>query len=116
MINKVKFVSIPVTNQDRALQFYTQKLGFTVLTDQPFDDSQRWIELRVPKSDTSVVLFTAKGEEKRVGTFMNLAFESNDVASTYKTLKDKGVSFDGEPKKEHWGTFVIMKDSEGNSI
>ena len=37
MIKAVKFVSIPVRDQDRALAFYTEKLGFTVLTDQPFD-------------------------------------------------------------------------------
>ena len=49
MIKQVKFVSIPVEDQDRALDFYTEKLGFTIITDQPFDEKQRWIELRVPK-------------------------------------------------------------------
>ena len=48
MIKQIKFVSIPVADQNRALDFYTEKLGFTIITDQPFDDKQRWIELRVP--------------------------------------------------------------------
>ena len=48
MIRGVKFVSIPVVDQDRALAFYTEKLGFRVATDQPFDGKQRWIELAIP--------------------------------------------------------------------
>ncbi len=46
MIRGVKFVSVPVTNQERALKFYTEVLGFRLLTDQPFNDQQRWIETR----------------------------------------------------------------------
>src|SRR5262249_35173695 len=45
MIRGVKFVSIPVTDQDRALKFYTETLGFRLVTDQPFSPEQRWIEL-----------------------------------------------------------------------
>ena len=50
MIKQIKFVSIPVADQNRALDFYTEKLGFTIITDQPFDEKQRWIELRIPKA------------------------------------------------------------------
>lgn len=42
---KVRFVSIPVSDQDRSLAFYAGKLGFQVVTDQPFGNGQRWIEL-----------------------------------------------------------------------
>ncbi len=63
MIKQIKFVSIPVADQNRALDFYTDKLGFTIITDQPFDEKQRWIELRIPKAETRVVLFTAEGDE-----------------------------------------------------
>ena len=61
MIKQIKFVSIPSRDQNRALDFYTDKLGFTIITDQPFDEKQRWIELRIPKAETRVVLFTAGG-------------------------------------------------------
>ncbi len=74
MIKQIKFVSIPVADQNRALDFYTEKLGFTIITDQPFDQKQRWIELRIPKAETRVVLFTAEGEEKRIGSMMPLSF------------------------------------------
>ena len=114
MIKQIKFVSVPVIDQNRALDFYTEKLGFTIITDQPFDDKQRWIELRVPKAETRVVLFTAEGEEKRIGTFMNVSYSCDDIEKTYGELKARGVEFDGPPEKQPWGTFAIFKDSEGN--
>ncbi len=69
MIKGIKFVSISVRDQDRALQFYTEALGCTICTDQPFDDKQRWIELKFPGADTRVVLFTPDGQEDRIGDF-----------------------------------------------
>ena len=116
MIKQIKFVSIPVADQNRALDFYTEKLGFTIITDQPFDEKQRWIELRVPKAETRVVLFTAEGEEKRIGTFMNVSYACDDIDKTYQELKARGVEFNGPPKKEPWGAYAIFKDSEGNSF
>src|SRR5437763_16614463 len=100
MIKQIKFVSIPVRDQNRALDFYTEKLGFTIITDQPFDEKQRWIELRVPKAETRVVLFTAEGEEKRIGTFMNMSYSGEDLDKTYEELKKRGAEVDGPPKKE----------------
>jgi predicted enzyme related to lactoylglutathione lyase len=116
MITHIKFTSVPVHDQDRALAFYTEKLGFTIITDQPFDEHQRWIELRIPKAETRVVLFTAEGDKARIGTFMNLSFACEDVEKTYEELKARGVEFRDPPKKEHWGTFAMFKDTEGNQF
>jgi len=116
MIKGVKFVSIPVTDQQRALEFYTQKLGMRVVTDAPFSPEQRWIELGIPRAETRVVLFTAPGQEKMIGGFMNLSFASDDVEATARELKQRGVEFVQEPKKEDWGTSAIFKDSEGNQF
>ncbi len=92
MIKQIKFVSIPVADQNRALDFYTEKLGFTIITDQPFDEKQRWIELRVPKAETRVVLFTPDGDEKRIGSFMNMSYACDDIDKTYAELKKRGVA------------------------
>jgi predicted enzyme related to lactoylglutathione lyase len=116
MIKRIKFLGIPVRDQDRALGFYTEKLGLRVLTDQQFSDSQRWIELSIPGADTGVVLFTPEGQEDRIGTFVNTSWEVGNVDKAYTDLQAKGVEFAGPPQKQPWGTFVIMKDSEGNQI
>lgn len=116
MITHVKFVSIPCQDQNRALDFYTEKLGFTILTDQPFSPEQRWIELRIPKAETRVVLFTPEGHAARVGTFSGVSFSCADVEETYAELHARGVPFDGPPEKQPWGTFATFKDSEGNGF
>jgi len=93
MIKGIKFASIPVRDQDRALEFYTTKLGFRIVTDAPFDGKQRWIELGVPRADTRLVLFTAPGQEQMIGGFMNVTFMADDVEATAKELKARGVEF-----------------------
>ena len=114
MIKQIKFISIPVADQNRALDFYTDKLGFTIITDQPFDEKQRWLELRIPKAETRIVLFTPPGDEQRIGTFMNLSFACDDIDATYEQLRARGVEFEGPPEKQPWGTYAKFKDSEGN--
>ena len=115
MIRGISIASIPVRNQDAALQFYTGKLGFKVLTDQPFG-KQRWIELLIPGAESKVALFTPEGHENRIGSFQPLTFWCDDVPATAKVLKSKGVEFTKEPKKEPWGTMAIFKDVDGNQF
>ncbi len=114
MIRGVKFASIPVTDQDRALAFYTEKLGFRLLTDQPFDGKQRWIELGIPGADTRIVLFHP-ADSLQPGNVMNVTLWSDDVEGTVRKLKSKGVDI-GEPNRAAWGTFAIFKDIDGNSF
>jgi predicted enzyme related to lactoylglutathione lyase len=89
MIKQIKFISIPVADQNRALDFYTDKLGFTIITDQPFD-------------------------EKRIGSFMNMSYVCDDIDKTYAEMKKRGVEFEGQPQTQPWGRYAMFKDSEGN--
>ena len=98
------------------MRFYTEKLEFRILTDQHFSDSQRWIELSIPGAETGIVLFTPQGHEDRIGTFVNTSWEVENVEKIYKELLARGVEFEKSPEKQPWGTFAIMKDSEGNQI
>jgi predicted enzyme related to lactoylglutathione lyase len=116
MITHLKFVGIPVRDQQRALKFYTEKLDFELATDQPFNDRQRWIELRIANSATRFVLFTPEGHEDRIGTFFNGSLACDDVEATHRQLAKRGVEFLGEPQREQWGTFAKFKDSEGNQF
>jgi catechol 2,3-dioxygenase-like lactoylglutathione lyase family enzyme len=116
MIRGISIASIPVRNQDAALKFYTEKLGFKVLTDQPFTDKQRWIELLIPGAESKLALFTPEGHENRIGGFQPLTFWCDDIFATAKILKSKGVEFAQEPKTEVWGTMGIFKDLDGNQF
>ncbi len=116
MIRGIKFVGIPVHNQDAALKFYTVTMGFKVVTDQPFTPTQRWIELLIPGSDTGVALYTPEGHENRIGQFQSIAFWCDDVFATAKILKAKGTTFAQEPKTEVWGSTAVFQDPDGNQF
>lgn len=116
MIKHLKFASIPTKDQDAALEFWTQKIGFKVATDQAMGPGQRWIELLIPGATTMIVLFTQEGEEDRVGTPFNGAFACDNVEHTYEQLKKRGVEFSQEPTKQPWGTYAIFRDPDGNSF
>jgi catechol 2,3-dioxygenase-like lactoylglutathione lyase family enzyme len=112
MISHVKFVSILTRDQDRALKFWTERVGFHVLTDQPFDDTHRWIELRIGSSETRLVLFGRSGDGP--GQPFNGALACDNVERTYQELVARGVTFLSPPKKEPWGTFATFEDPDGN--
>jgi predicted enzyme related to lactoylglutathione lyase len=113
MITHIKFVGIPTRDQDKALAFWTGKMGFRVMTDSPMGE-QRWIELGIGNSATGLVLFTPEGHEDRVGGFHNGSFACDDVEATYRQLSERGVEFEGKPEKQPWGTYAIFKDPDGN--
>ena len=116
MITHLKFASIPVSDQARALEFYTQKLGFRVVTDQQFDEQQRWIELRIGNAPTRLVLFTPPGHEDRIGTFFNGSLQCDNVEATHRQLSQRGVEFVEGPTRQPWGTFAKFRDPDGNTF
>jgi predicted enzyme related to lactoylglutathione lyase len=113
MIKHIKFVSIPVRDQDASLKFFTEKLGFRIHTDQPFG-TQRWIELRIGKSETGFVLFTPQGDEDLVGRGFPGSLVCDSLQKTYDDFCARGVEFVQPPTKAHWGFFAIFKDIDGN--
>lgn len=113
MLKRIKFVTVPVRDQARALEFYTKKLGLKVFTDQEMGDS-RWIELQVPGAETLLVLFHQPSFEP--GPVPGVVFVADNVKGTYEELRAKGVEFTQPPKKEPWGEHAIFKDTEGNLV
>ena len=128
MITKMSHVSIYVLNQDNALDFYTNKLGFKVVTDVPMGKDTRWLTVSPPEQpDLEIVLFPITvgkmfPEETagvmidliKKGTFGCGVFECNDIYATYEELKAKGVEFMKAPKEEFYGTEALFKDDSGN--
>jgi catechol 2,3-dioxygenase-like lactoylglutathione lyase family enzyme len=116
MITKVKIVSITVQDQQKAVEFYTEKLGFTLINDQPMGDDSgtRWIELSLPEGGAVINLFPPKGPDAKVGGFSNLIFTSDDVQKTYEELQARGVKFIEPPTEQHWGTYCIFADPDDN--
>ena len=116
MISHLKFITIPTRDQARAVKFWTERAGFRVLTDQPFNDKQRWIELRVGSSDTRVVLFVFDEQGLKPGMIFNGAFACDNVEQTCQELTAKGVEFVTPPTRQPWGMFAIFKDPDDNQF
>lgn len=117
MLKFVKFVELPVLDQDRALRFYTEKIGLRVVQDAPYTDEWRWIELEIPGADTRIMF--AKREDGSEEDAPRLVLIADSVEATYDELSEKGVHFTKSPSKAPWDpneTFAQFRDSEGNGI
>ena len=116
-ITKVYSADIFVSDLDRAINFYVDKLGFEKRVDEPMDDQgHRWVEVVPQGSSTALILTHGYGNwsPEKVGGNTGLMFDVEDMASTYKDLKAKGVTFLSEPNAQPYGTDVQAQDPDGN--
>lgn len=117
MLKFVKFAELPVADQDRAVSFYTGKIGLEVVQDAPYKDGWRWIELAVPGAETHIMLTQRSPDAKADAP--RLVLIADDVDATYRDLIAKGVLFTQQPTKAPWNpaqSFAQFRDSEGNGI
>ena len=122
MITTIATVSVFVEDQDRAKAFYTEKLGMELIKDSEMfpGAGMRWITVAPKGCPTELTLFPM-GEQWEhyrgaMGRPQCFSLNCDDIQQTYHDLKAKGVQFLGEPQTQHWGSFVMLVDSEGNQI
>jgi catechol 2,3-dioxygenase-like lactoylglutathione lyase family enzyme len=129
MIDKISFVTIWVHDQDEALAFYTEKLGFELRDDVtvPELNNFRWVTVGVPGQDMAVALVAVPGppvfdDETRQqilavmskGAAGGLMFSTDDCRATYEELKGRGVEFAQEPTEQPYGIDAALRDPSGN--
>ena len=112
-INRIRTVGIPVSDQDLALAFYRDRLGFEVRIDGMFGEGMRWLEVAPPGSATSVALVRAGEAETGIDTQIRLT--STDVPSDHAALRDGGVDVDAEIIPFPVPMFVF-RDIDGNRL
>lgn len=114
----VRFVELPVVDQDRAVAFYTQKLGLRVAQNEPYEEGWRWITLELPGARTKILLARKNPESVRTDV-PSLVLTVDDVYRRYRELREKGVVFTTEPTTAPWNdreTYAVFQDSEGNLV
>ena len=111
-----------VTDQDEALRFYVDKLGFTVAEDKRLG-GYRWLLVRAPDNkEVSLNLETAKTDEEKALVGRQAAAQplfslrTGNCMADYAELRSRGVKFEGEPKVMPYGTGVMLHDLYGNKI
>jgi catechol 2,3-dioxygenase-like lactoylglutathione lyase family enzyme len=114
-ISHVGTVIIPIADQDAALAFYTEKLGFELRQDQAYGDGFRWIEVAPAGAQTTVALAPPpeNGETGKRETGIGLS--SDDVEASHAELKSRGVDVeDILPLPDPVPPMFWFKDPEGN--
>ncbi len=115
MITRVGVVAVHVTDQDRALDFYVNALGFEKRADELMGEGARWIEV-APKGAETRFTLEPTGLEDRTGTWVGVVLECDDIHATHKELSDRGVEFSEEPSEQPWGMWARLKDQDGNEF
>jgi catechol 2,3-dioxygenase-like lactoylglutathione lyase family enzyme len=116
-IAKLGRVIIPVSDQDRSLEFYTDKLGFEVRADVPFGEGDRWIEVAPPGSDAAVAIMPPRPGETPNNTQTCVAFTTDDLDAASAALKERGVDVD-EPMGGEGPVprMFFFRDLDGNNL
>jgi catechol 2,3-dioxygenase-like lactoylglutathione lyase family enzyme len=95
-INEVGAVFVPVADQDRALAFYVDKLGFEKRSDFPYGGDNRWVEVSPPGA-TNTIALVPRGEGTPVGGDQtSCAFATDDIEADHTNLRTNGVDVDAE--------------------
>ncbi|WP_344414026.1 VOC family protein [Amycolatopsis minnesotensis] len=110
-ITHARLVTVPVTDQDRAKDFYVGKLGFEVLIDTKAGPV-RWIQVAPKGAKTSFTLATAE-QGFTPGSVRGTILETSDLDGDCATLAKAGVVVDG-PKDYPWGRQATFADPDGN--
>lgn len=94
-ITQVGTIIVPVSDQDAAIAFYSEMLGFEKRSDIPFGNGDRWVEVG-PAGHTTTIALVLPREGEEVGIATRVAFSTTDIDADYAELKARGVDVDEE--------------------
>jgi catechol 2,3-dioxygenase-like lactoylglutathione lyase family enzyme len=128
MITRLSHTTIYVTDQEAALRFYTETLGFKVRTDVTMDNGFRWTTIGLEaQPDLEIVLMEPKAgpmfDQQTIDQLRALirrgalgagVMQVDDCRQTYEELKAKGVEFVAPPEDKFYGVEALLKDNSGN--
>jgi len=121
MKQRIAHIALVVNDYDEAINFYTQKLSFSLVEDSRLSETKRWVIVAPPHSDgCSLLLAKADSPQQasRVGNQTGgrvfLFLHTDDFWRDYQSMKSKGINFKREPIEESYGTVAVFSDLYGN--
>ena len=127
MITRLSHTTIYVLDQDKAYDFYVNKLGFTVGTDTMLGPDFRWLTVKTPQQpELEIILYLISpamiGEEAAAGlrklaehnALGNAVFATDDCQKTYEDMIAKGIEFTQPPTAQFYGVEALFHDGCGN--
>ncbi|HEX7107177.1 MAG TPA: VOC family protein [Acidothermaceae bacterium] len=117
-LRKIANVVIPVADQDRALAFYVDTLGFEKRVDLPFGGSYRWIEVGLPNQDTTIALAPPPEGGSAGNRETGISLQTADVEAYHARLTERGVDVDAEIMRmgDPVPPMFWFRDPEGNTL
>jgi predicted enzyme related to lactoylglutathione lyase len=117
VITGVSKVIVPIADQEAALRFWSETIGFSVVRDDAYGD-ERWIEVKPPGQDLLLVLSLRRANEpqREVSDELpdsDLFFDCTDIEQTYAELTARGVHFPSPPSRQPFGWWSLFEDTEG---
>jgi len=117
-VNKLNTVVIPVADQERALEFSTQKLGFEKRTDLPFGNGYRWVEVAPGEAETTIALAPPPEGVPTGNRQTGIGLQTDDIEGFHGELKAAGVDVDAEVSRQGDPVPPLfwLRDPEGNTL
>jgi catechol 2,3-dioxygenase-like lactoylglutathione lyase family enzyme len=116
-ITQVGTVMVPVSDRDRAIEFYVGKLGFEMRADIPFGDGERWVEVAPQGAATSIALVLPR-EGESAGIETRIGFTTEDAEADHADLAARGVDVDEEVMRMGGPVppMFFFRDQDGNRL
>jgi predicted enzyme related to lactoylglutathione lyase len=119
MLEKIFYSSVLVSDQDRALDFYTNVLGLEQRADNPTPEGPRFLTVGVNGQEFQLVLWPGtpgEGQPVQGRVPASVTIEVSDCREAVETLRSRGVNFETDVLEFPWGYVAIFEDPDGNRL
>ena len=110
---RLELVQVPVSDVDRAKEFYVEKVGFSADHDHRVSDEIRFVQLTPPGSGCAIAIGTGLGAGMAPGSVQGLQLVTDDIQAARAELAGRGVDV-SDVQEFPWGAFVFFSDPDGN--
>lgn len=117
-IKKISTICVPVSDQDRLIEFYEQSLGFEKRADMPFGGGYRWVEVAPAGAVTTIALAPPPPGVSTGGMATGIALQTDDIDATHAELKQRGVDVDEQVSRmgDPVPPMFWLRDPEANTL
>lgn len=111
-IHSFEILSVPVSDQQRARDFYRDVLGFALVRDEPMGPGMRWVQL-APKGQSVTIALVTWFDAMKPGGLQGVMVNTDDIDAEHALLTGRGLAI-GDIRQEPWGRYALFNDPDGN--
>jgi lactoylglutathione lyase len=116
MITKIATVGVYVDNQQKAVQFWTEQVGFVVHRSTPMTPEASWIEIGPEGAESALVIYPKTMMPNWEKLKPSIVFQCEQIDVLFDRMSKNGVVFLEEPQRQPWGAYARFQDHDGNEF